>query len=587
MNRNRNNAYQREFPWWGLVGAVIALGLIGGGIWWYFGYMQDSTSRMWQGFTVEFVSRQFWPAGWNILHSAFWGFIALAIVLGLVAVIVGAIGKGKKWTTPVVSSLIVATLLIGIIGGFTSLWNNDKDGARSFAGSTTFVVSDITNLPTTLKPLAEGATVSDDVILSNHDVPGRIAEGDFDFTWEQRVASARGAEIVMSRTSGAVPNTYLISDSLSYVYGSNGREVWTAIRDGHNRTPVWGIVEWDGTGAPLTSCEFKGNNAINYAFDGRWGRSLADLIAHQHRELLYTSTDMWGYCTGATFQEDGTPNNDGTPHIVIPVVQQQSFGNRTTMRSAGVLVITGSPSGEPVIEHRDNLKAGDLPGPVYSSTLVDQQIGAIEWQAGRKYKNRLKFGFERTDVPSQASNNGNFLLRSKTDGRMYWVNPLTPRSSDSQQLTAFSLVPADQATTGELNAQRVYVANDNDTVANLNDLQARVEQAVRESDPGFFTGENAGSIVEFLPIDASTWQVYAELAGRVVYRIVIDSDARIQPVVYNIAGQQEEAGEATNGDAAADNGCSQPSQLSDADLARCISELSNELQKRLAAPQQQ
>ncbi len=575
MNRYGSRGYT---PWAPIIGVAIIISIVLGGLWLYFGHIQDTGARFWQAFTVAFASRQIWPSGWNILHSTVWGFIVLAIyVLGIAAFIAN---REKKRAELLAAVIAASALALGLVGGLISLWNNDKDGARSFAGSTNFVVSDISNLPSAMKPLTEGATVVDNAIVGIHDVPGKIVEGNFDYTWEQRVASARGADIVMSRTSGSIPNTYLLSDSLSYVYGNEGTGAWTAIRDGHNKTPVWGVVEWDGSRKQPTSCKFDSNNAINYAFDGKWGRNLSDLIAHKYRELLYVPADMWGYC------------NNGQATIVIPVVEQKAFSNRTTTRSAGVLIISGSPSGEPTIEHRTSVKAGELPGPAYSSSLVDQQISAIEWQAGRKNKNRLQFGFERTNVSSQASNNGNYLLRNTTDGRIYWVNPLTPRSSDSQQLTAFSIVPADQATAGQLNEQRVYVANDDAIVANLDDLESRVIQSVSDKNAGFFTGEKPGSIVEFLPIDANTWQVFAERNARVIYRIVIDSDARIQPVVYNISGDtQTNTGEPPSESPSGNNdstglNCSQPSQLSEADLANCISQLSNELQKRLAGSQQ-
>lgn len=567
------------------IGAAV-LAIVSAVVWFVVGYWMDSWNTMVRSITREFFVRQMFPS-FNPVHWTPFTYMVLAVVFG--AFIFFARNKAEVvkeryqddrvvWrrrtsigARTTAAGLIVACLLSS---GYatTGLWNNDKDEARSYADGTTFVVENPDKLPASLSSLTQGASRnadgSDCLFGTQHDVSSCITKGTLPSNWDARSASLTGAEIVMSRTSGAVPNTEIMTDTLTYL---NDGASWTAIRNGKNKVPVYGIVAWDGKNATQT-CRFTGKNSLNYAFGGKWGQNLDDTLAKDYPGLLYNQEDMWGYCKG------GGEINSQTPVIVIPVTEQESYGRRTTLRAGGVLEITGSPSGEPVIVHRKTVEAGTYPGPVYPLSLVAKQREMIQWASGRGNKNRLNFGYEPSDVAAQGGNDSEYLLRDANTKRLFWVTPLKPRSTDSQLLVAYSLTPADTVGQGTLNEQKVFVLPDDDPrIVNVDDMEARVSEAIRNSNPGFFTGSKPGSISEFLPVSPTMWQAFAELNGRVVFRVDVPSNARVTPTVQAIDGGIETT-PPTGTPEPAGSVCTKPkAELSKQQLADCIDEFADEL----------
>ena len=113
--------------------------------------------------------------------------------------------------------------------------------------------------------------------------------------------------------------------------------------------------------------------------------------------------------------------------------------------------------------------------------------------------------------------------------------------------------------------------------------QARVRQAISDDNPGFFAAK--GKLVEFLPLDDKSWQVYAELGGRVVYRITVPADSRIRPEVTSLDGIDETPAEGddsspSQGEQGASSCAADLSKLSDKDLASCLSDIAGELESR-------
>ncbi len=474
-------------------------------------------------------------------------------------------------------SLIVTLTALSLTYAGSGIVNNDKDQANSYLWATTYQTSNPSNLPPSLMPLTQGASPtkgSGCLFPQVHDVVSCIQQGDLPDGWDARSASQSGATIVMNITSGTVPNTGIMSETLTYLYNQDG-SYWTAIRNGSGAQPLNGIVTWDGVNA-VASCKFAGKYAIHYAFDGQWGQNLDDLLAKKYPQLFYVHDDAWGYCLGTGEM------SSREPVIVIPVTEQQSYGRRTTLRSAGVLIITGSPSGRPVIEHRQVVKPGDLPGPAYPVTLVAKQRDMMEWSAGRVDKARLSFGYEPSTVASQVGNDSEYLLRARTadpkdprNGRLFWVTPLTPKGSSSQVLVAYSITPADEATTGSLNQQSVYVlADDDPRLVNMDDMLQRVENSIKEDHPGFFTGTpaEAGTVSEFLPVGGQMWQAFAEQGGRVVFRVDVSADARIKPTVVQL--------DSVAGDRVSSPCAMSPGSLNKQQLANCMTQFANELANR-------
>jgi hypothetical protein len=140
-----------------------------------------------------------------------------------------------------------------------------------------------------------------------------------------------------------------------------------------------------------------------------------------------------------------------------------------------VVLVHGSPSGDPRFERLSSVEPGQLPGPVYPISLSRIQREEANWAAGRKWHDNESFGYEPSNSETQNGNNADFLLKSKEDGRLYWVTPLTPNTSDSQLTIAYSVIPADRMQSGQLNDLVVYVMNDDDDrVTDFDRLESNV-----------------------------------------------------------------------------------------------------------------
>lgn len=606
---------KKEIKWWviGLL-AVIAL------LWGVFGWWQDRTFVMWRWITEMFVERFFLPKWWNLLGATPVFYLLVALVAtGLVFWFTpdkytaaqwrklreklkrqktrqreaeqkaarDAALRNSRWSNddtedkeepepepkpkPIpqpnwrVVGPLVAVAVISGLAFVPAVWNNDRDTAASYSGSTVFVVQDLNSPPESLKYLFDGKQMGSNPgctrIYNNGGFNSCVLQGEFSPDWYPRASSATGATKILTNNSATDNNSQLLQDSLAYIYDADGSGKWTAIRDGKGTNPIVGVMEWNGSGDRATNCNFSGNYALNKAFGGVWGNNLGDEIAHKFRNLLYDDADVWGYCRGT----------EREPVIVIPVYQQQGFNHRTTIRSAGVIVVTGSPSGKPSIVHDIKVDPGKYPGPVYPTAVADQQREQLKWHGGRwvKTSNGKAFGYKVSGLESQQGNDSDYLLKSKSDNGLYWVTPLRLNGSDSEQIIAYSVTPADKATAGQLNEQRVYVLNGNDErVADLSRMENAAKNAANVKQNGFTS--SGGSIKEFLPVDGTNWQVFAEMGGDVVYRITIPVNTSITPTVTEVKKPQEKPTEV--------DVCTKPrSQLSSDELAGCIQKFAEEL----------
>lgn len=540
--------------WSGLTIFLIVSGIIAAIVWFFVGFMADSWFQNWRGFVNDIWISWLFPNGWNLLGATPFFFTLAAIVI--TGIIVMTSGTEEKWLLVVATVLIVASIFSIIRGS----WLLAENGARYYSSTTTFVVKDTNKVPGVLSKFS----TSNEAMVD-------MKQGNLPTGWVPRAASATGAQILLRRTGDAISNTELMSDTLTYIYGEGKSGSWTAIRNGKNQQPIYGVASWDGTNENVKTCEFTGNYELNKAFGGMWGKNLTDSIAEKFPLLTYNELDMWGYCKG------------DQPIIVIPATKTNGYDVRSVDQAAGVITVTGAPNGEPVIEHQVSAKPGDFPGPVYPQRLVSAQLDSLSWVAGRHLNWFENFGFEATDVTAQAGNNSNYLLKSEADGRLYWVTPLKPRSTDSQTLVAYSVTPADEMNNDRMNEQKVYVLdNDDPRIVNLDNLEAVVTDAIRTSDPGFFTSSTPGKIVEFLPVSDNQWQVFAEVNGRVKYRIDVNVGSRITTTVVQVDKEEAPAvgGSTTTPDTPVT--CDNPAGLNDAQLTACLVQLANEFQKRHA-----
>lgn len=556
-NDPRSSSDSPSVVWW-IIGTIIVLGVIFGLLALFVGGIADSWYIMWRSLYNGFWLAWLFPNGGNIFAAtpAFWWIIG-GIALFLAYVVAAKEDSFGTLSAPTWYKALATIVIIGLV--FLSIrgfWLLNETDARYYNGfkqdpaNNVYVVSDEDNVPNTLTRVEQS---------NSRQV--EIETGTMPREWETRVASATGAAYVMGKTGDSNANTKLMPDTLTYIYGDEaGKGSWTAIRNGTNRQPIFGVSSWSGTGEDIKTCEFEKDYELNRNFGSGWGKNLKDEIAQYDLTFTYSDMDVYGYCDG------------DKPVIVIPGTRTVGVDVHTANQAYGVMLITGSSNGEPKIEFKHDVKAGELPGPVYPLRLVQAQRNALSWSAGRVWWWESPVGFEATDTESQAGNNADFLLKSKEDGRLYWVTPMKPMSTDAQTLVAYAITPADEFSQGKFNQQKIYVLDDGDSsIVNLNDLENAVTQAVAKADSGFFTGseENKGRIVEFIPTSDDSWQVFAERGGRAVYRIDVKGGSSMNTTVFSMEDSNGKPGT-----------CDEPRGLSDVELANCLAAISDELSAR-------
>jgi len=496
--------------------------------------------------------------------------------------------SNSRFVVAVACGLICAVCL-GLVGW---KWFNNKDQAIHPNLSTTFAVADTSNPPDSLQRLLEGAVASNGepcVLTGGHDVPSCVTEETLPSDgWENRSASLAGALRVMRQTSGESQKVELLSETAVHIYPEKGETIagvesvsegyWTAIRDGSGKhTPAEAVVEWDGRN-PVTTCEFEGDFELNRALRGDKMNSLNNIIMEQNPGLRYHLADVYGYCDHQAGSQ---------PVIVVPMYDTRVFGSRHVDAPAGVLLVRGSPSGDPQFQFVDKVEPGSIPGPVYPLSFAEMQRQNHEWAAGRKFRNN-SFGFKQTTAASQDQNATEFLLRSRADGRTYWVTPLTPRGSDSELVLAYSVIPADTVSEGHLNEMTIYVfSREDERVVNLDQMERDFRDHVSRQNPGFFSA--GGSIQEFTPGAGNIWRAFGVLDGDPRFVIEIDRTGSNRPIVTELyssddgttvpddAGNEQNRGETSNSNDACQKSFA---EQSDQELLGCTQAALNELEQR-------
>ncbi len=544
--------------WVHIVITLAAIGVIWAACWFIFSYWLDNDARFWQGTYQVLWLDGFFPNGWNIFQATWGAYFWFGVLLA---------GAGALWRYLRDRSrmAIVVIVLGGIIAVVNAtifpMWLNNMMPPASLSAGTVVTIEDFNSPPPMLRELLAKAQRVNDTTMST-DVRGyatTITQGKIDLQWEARPASAKGAEIVMRSSGDSDTNSQLLSDTISY--HSDGS--WSAIRDGQNYQSIAGVSVWDGVSNNIKTCRFDGANELKYAFNGLWNTNLMDLIVSRFPDRLIDTRDMWGDCT------------DNVPMVVIPTTIHEGYGQIRPPRFGGVIVVKGSPSGEPVMDLVTEIAPGQFTGPVYPGTLAAQQRESFDFAAGIVANMNAGFGTEKSTVASQAANPSEYLLKSKVDGRMYWVTPVRPNKGESQQIIGYTVISADSATVGELNGDHLYFFGLGDPrTVDLARLYSATLDAVNVAQPAFFTGTPAGVLTEMLPASNGLWQAFAERGGRVVYRIDISTSSGVTAKVVNVGQapvtpQQEQQ-----------LSCADASKLDKTQLRQCIDRFLDELEKR-------
>ncbi|MFC5744470.1 hypothetical protein [Actinomadura rugatobispora] len=525
------------------------------------------------------VVRSWWLPGGDLGHPTFLFWLWVAIGLIGTAVIMGG-GLEDLYVDTVpggVPAAVAAGVAAAVVLAYplpVALWDNDKDAGRHYGTGTVFHDTKGTAPPSSLGYLLDGArpATADCDARGLHDVPSCVKHDQLEGirSFEGRTSSFASADAMMEHAASPAPKVDAWEPSITYFYGSAPGQmgVWSAILDGSGKaTPAYGIATWDGkTNNVQVGCRFNvgPDNRFDRAFAGQRGNSLRNLLAEKYPDYRYDDSDVWGYCKGSR------------PVIVVAVSRQKAIGHRTVDTAAGVLILEGGPKGV-AHRHQADVKAGELPGPVYPDSLVERQTDATAWAAGRKWKQRASFGFKPTSDDVQAGNTSEYLLRGP-DRRLYFVTPLSPNASKSQAFIAYAVTPADVVSSGRLNRMDVYVLPDGDRrVANLNTLVGQATNAVRSTDPTFLNTK--GELEEFTPLGGDMWRVFGVRRGITEFYVDLSATGRTAPKTVAVAGTPP-AGRAPAPASGASPCAKQPRQMNEREIADCMTALAEELRDR-------
>ena len=468
---------------------------------------------------------------------------------------------------------VVILVTLAVAGSITQLsrvsWNNSKDKGRFYDQSVVFEAPSLSpgNAPNSLNRLLNGARRGDGKqcdLVGGADVPSCMQQGTLPTTgWDGRDSSLNGAIYALTHRSGSTQNVSLDKDTVGYLNAWHNQPArWSGIMNGSgNGTGMGGVAEWDGT--HVTSCDFTGQYAIGRSFGGSGLSDLNDKLAETYPGLRFKMSDVWGYCDG------------NQPIAVVPMTRQTYYANRTVDVAGGIVLIQGN-NGKPKLTYVASPKPGAYPGPVYASSLVDIQLDQSSWAAGRRAQNSFHFGYEPVNSDVQAGNVSDYLLRNKTTGRLEWVTPLTLRNSSSQQIVAYAISDADQAVNGQLNRLSIYVLGSTDArVINIDNMEASARLWLNQEAPSLLSTGSGGTLSEFTPMGGNMWRAYVEVKGQLVYLLDFDATNSVSPKLTNVAPSSTPTKTALD--------CDHPDQLTTAQIATCIEQLSHYLAQHAGA----
>ncbi|GAA2742309.1 hypothetical protein [Kitasatospora cinereorecta] len=546
---------------------------------------------------VLLMERQFFPHG-GVLDAAplFWIWVAVGLlgtvwVVGYVADASGTAFSDRR--VRLAFAVVLLTVVGSLVRAGTGIWDDDKDAGRFYARATVLdIPAGGAATPRSVLPVTEHTRKGDGGrcdLLGTADVPACVKTAPMpDFDFDARTASYAAATAALTASAGLTSGVHLMGHSLHYLPdASQGGGVWTAVLDGSGEQPTEGIAVWDGRSNTVATCAYRGDHAFGRAFAGTGAVSLRNLLAERFPDLVYSDQDIWGYC-------DGPDPRTAQPVIVVSVARQTGWLQRTVLEPAGVLVLRGSSDGRPDITYRATVAPGELPGAVYPASIVRSQIREVQWLGGRGAKDDRGFGYAHTSAATNAGNPGEFLLRSKADGHLYYVTPLVPRESSSQLVVAYAVLQADRVG-GGLGDLHVYVRGDDSPSVNLDVLASRMVSYMAQQTSITISAGQGGALQEIIPFGRDMWRGYVDFNGQTQDYIDLSGDATVKPNLVSLSGAiTAPGGQPTPAPtapaptpqppvAAGDCG-GDPGQLTTAQLAACVAELSKALQGRIQAP---
>lgn len=374
----------------------------------------DRAAKWWLGGSLGFVA---FMALWIWLCPYFW----TNLVWGLRA--------GAFWIIP----LVVLVILVAFFG--LAAYGRYDDG-ESYGGYTAIAVllgvfglAGLVWWGTSLHHYAQSAVYADSVKVVTDGVPKLGQRAPF------QIASAQ-AQPDLGASQGTIDGTQYqpTTNEFSSLIVRNSAQGFVGYESVlEQKIPLTG----HGTG---TTCQFDPSADLRIdgsSFLGFFNHNLGRAISEQHRWLSYDNGDVYGFCA-----------KDGTPMVVVPLVQQTGFWVVTEL-PAGVALYNGKTG---TITFQDN--ANGLPGSAYPLSLAALQrastpaLGSYgDWRSGTA-------GYETDNEDINSSNNAEFVLPSQDGKQGYYVTPLTSRGN-ATAISAISTL-SNQGRNGALSTLTVH-----------------------------------------------------------------------------------------------------------------------------------
>lgn len=402
---------------------------------------------------------------WGLRASAF--FVIPLVVLAVVAILLAAVASVRKEDGDSYGGYATAATLIGVFGLLGLGW---------WASS--------------LHSYARNAVYADSVTVTTDGVPELGQRAPF------QIASAQ-ARPDLGASQGTI-------DSTHYQPTTNEFSSLIVRNSGSGYVGYESVLEQD---IPLTghgtgkTCQFDPSADLRIggnSFLGFFSHNLGRAISEQHRWLSYDDGDVYGFCA-----------KDGTPMVVVPLVQQTGFWVVTEL-PAGVALYNGKTG---AITFQNDAKG--LPGSAYPLSLAVLQRAATpalgsygDWWSGTA-------GYETDNEVINSSNNAEFVLPAKNNKQGYYVTPLTGRGN-ATAISAISTM-SNEGRNGALSTL---------TVHNLSKpwlSPTAIEQRVKADFQDLGNWQNF-KIEEIAPVDGNHYVLTIGNDQNILYRVTGTGD---------------------------------------------------------------
>lgn len=262
-----------------------------------------------------------------------------------------------------------------------------------------------------------------------------------------------------------------------------------------------------------SSCELP--TAMNDRMNAFWPwHSLNRSISLKNPFVHWKSSDVYAYC-----------DSENQPVIVVPLWTYEGNWIATKV-PAGAAVYT--PDGLEILDGEALVEKG-IEGPTFPASLAAVQRDSLKGSGSFSDWISKRSGYDTTDKDAEDSNQGNTTEFSLvgTDGKIYYVTPLTVRGS-SQSIVAVMVVPAQQTGTDADLSFRI------ETNVNLNSTSS-IENSIRSAsvagDLEWTTRWSAGmKVYEMVPAKDGHWVASIGLGQEVNYRADISPSGLVSIV---------------------------------------------------------